>query len=476
MSESQPNIVVVVLDSVRFDRTSVGDQDRETTPNIERIADHSEGRSLDTAIAHARYTLPSSASILTGSAPGSHGIGFGSTSLDTTVPTVAEAFTAAGYETALVSNNHFVGPETGLDRGFATTTVLPNSPLGILKTVGISPVARWVGNIRRHSAGFETDKYRHSSAYLTTELINQQLDRLSAQSDPFFLYAHYNQTHRPYYPPLAWFDKYDDRFELSRHEAGDFSMDVHRNLVEKVANGCPFTDDEWETLRALYDAQLEYTDTFLGELFDRIQAMDEETIVVVTSDHGEHFGERGALGHKYVLDDALLRVPLVTAGLEIDPTDAPVQHTDLMRTLLEVANGPTEFVDGIDLRHETRPFAVSQDGPRSLEPLTEITPEFDASQFFPGAEGSLPARTSLRTRTHRYVRGADGTDALYQLPNEVDDRSDADPELLESLGAELDAWESTHEPINSDSGESDGELSAATKSRLMNMGYLEEEL
>ena len=476
MSESQPNIVVVVLDSVRFDRTSVGDQDRETTPNIERIADHSEGRSLDTAIAHARYTLPSSASILTGSAPGSHGIGFGSTSLDPTVPTVAEAFTAAGYETALVSNNHFVGPETGLDRGFATTTVLPNSPLGILKTVGIGPVARWVGNIRRHSAGFETDKYRHSSAYLTTELINQQLDRLSAQSDPFFLYAHYNQTHRPYYPPLAWFDKYDDRFELSRHEAGDFSMDVHRNLVEKVANGCPFTDDEWETLRALYDAQLEYTDTFLGELFDRIQAMDEETIVVVTSDHGEHFGERGALGHKYVLDDALLRVPLVTAGLEIDPTDAPVQHTDLMRTLLEVANGPTEFVDGIDLRHETRPFAVSQDGPRSLEPLTEITPEFDASQFFPGAEGSLPARTSLRTRTHRYVRGADGTDALYQLPNEVDDRSDADLELLESLGAELDAWESTHEPINSDSGESDGELSAATKSRLMNMGYLEEEL
>ena len=476
MSESQPNIVVVVLDSVRFDRTSVGDQDRETTPNIERIADHSEGRSLDTAIAHARYTLPSSASILTGSAPGSHGIGFGSTSLDPTVPTVAEAFTAAGYETALVSNNHFVGPETGLDRGFATTTVLPNSPLGILKTVGIGPVARWVGNIRRHSAGFETDKYRHSSAYLTTELINQQLDRLSAQSDPFFLYAHYNQTHRPYYPPLAWFDKYDDRFELSRHEAGDFSMDVHRNLVEKVANGCPFTDDEWETLRALYDAQLEYTDTFLGELFDRIQAMDEETIVVVTSDHGEHFGERGALGHKYVLDDALLRVPLVTAGLEIDPTDAPVQHTDLMRTLLEVANGPTEFVDGIDLRHETRPFAVSQDGPRSLEPLTEITSEFDASQFFPGAEGSLPARTSLRTRTHRYVRGADGTDALYQLPNEVDDRSDADPELLESLGAELDAWESTHEPINSDSGESDGELSAATKSRLMNMGYLEEEL
>jgi len=55
-------------------------------------------------------------------------------------------------------------------------------------------------------------------------------------------------------------------------------MDVHRNLVEKVANGCPFTDVEWETLRALYDAQLEYIDTFLGELFGRIQPMDDEII------------------------------------------------------------------------------------------------------------------------------------------------------------------------------------------------------
>jgi uncharacterized sulfatase len=274
------------------------------------------------------------------------------------MPTVAEAFSTAGYETSLVSNNHFVGPETGLDRGFDTTTVLPKSPVEILQTVGIGPLLRWVGNLRSHSAGFETDKYRHSSAYLTTELIDQQLDRLTNQSDPFFLYAHYNQTHRPYYPPLAWFDKYNDAFEMSRDEAGDFSMDVHRNLVEKVANGCPFSEDEWNTLRALYDAQLEYTDTFIGDLFDRIRATDEETIIVVTGDHGEHFGERGALGHKYVLDDALLRVPLVTAGLDVDSTDTPVQHTDMMRTLLEVADAPTQFVDGIDLRHETRQFAV----------------------------------------------------------------------------------------------------------------------
>lgn len=475
MTDSRPNIVVFVLDSVRYDRTSLGDHHRETTPELERIESRADGRSFERAIAHARYTLPSSASILTGSYPGDHCVGFGRNSLETTVSTVPEAFRAAGYATALVSNNHFVGPETGLNRGFETSTVLPKTPLGIAQTVGVGPVMRWLGNLRSHSAGLETDKYRHSSAYLTTALINQQLDAYASQSAPFFLYAHYNQTHRPYYPPLAWFDRYSTTFEMSRAEAGDFSMEVHRNLVEKVATGCQFTDDEWNTLRALYDAQIEYTDCFIGRLFDRIQAEFDNTIVVITGDHGEHFGEQGALGHKYILDDALLRVPLVTAGLDVDATEPPVQHTDLMRTLLELADAPTKFVDGVDLRHESRQFAVSQDGPRSLDPITEITPEFDAAQFFPNAEGSLPARTLLRTQSHQYVRGTDGTSVLYRMPDETIDRSEAEKELAQILGSELDEWQTTRDPISTDSDGS-RELSESTKSQLMNMGYLEDEL
>lgn len=470
----RPNIVVFVLDSVRYDRTSLAEGGPATTPNLERIADRADGRSYDTAIAHTRYTLPSSGSILTGRYPGDHGLGFGCNSLDPDIPTVAESLRGAGYTTALVSNNYFVSPETGLDRGFETTTVLPTSPVELLKTVGVKGVARWLANIRSHSAGFELDKYRHSGAYLTTQLVEQRLDALGESEEPFFLYVHYNQPHRPYYPPLSWFEKYGDRFEMSRREAGEFAMEVHDNLVEKVAEGCPFTDDEWATLRALYDAGIEYTDTFVGSLFDRIRAEFDDTVVVATADHGEHLGERGALGHKYVLDDAVLRVPLVTAGLDDAAAAGPVQHTDVMRTLLAEAGADCGFVDGVDLRDESRPFAVSQDGARSLDPLYEANPDFDATQFPCGAGGSLPRRTTIRTPTHRYVRGADDTSALFELPDETTDISAEVPETAATYDAELEAWLADHESVATTG--SDDAISASTKSRLQNMGYLDGEL
>lgn len=472
-----PNIVVIVLDSVRADRTSLAETDRDTTPNLRRIARRASGTVFPTAIAHTRYTLPSSASMLTGKYPGDHGVGFGSTSLDSSVPTVAASLRDAGYRTALVSNNHFVSPETALDHGFESTTVLPKDPIGVIRTVGIGRVARWLANISRHSAGPDPDKYRHSTAYLTTSLVHQQLDAFRDGSEPFFLYAHYNQTHRPYYPPLAWFDRYTDAFEMSRSQAGDFSMDVHENLVEHVAGGCPFTDDEWATLRALYDAQLEYTDGFVGDLFDRIQRYFGDTVFVVTSDHGEHLGERGALGHKYALDDALLRVPLVTAGLDVSSTTSPVQHTDVMQTLLAVAGVNNGFVDGIDLRTETRDVAVSQDGHRSLEPIYGANPGFDPSQFYPPADDSLPVRTSLRTPEYRYVQGTDGSCALYRLPDERRDVSDREPDVLASLAAKTDEWLGDHSTVDED-GPAQGtdDLSQAAKSRLMKMGYLENEV
>jgi len=469
----RPNVVVFILDSVRYDRTSLADRGASTTPNLRRIADRDDGRSFDTAIAHTRYTLPSSASILTGKYPGDHGIGFGSNSLDPSIPTVAEAFRDAGYRTALVSNNSFVSAETGLDRGFDTSTFLPNSLWGMLDAVGPRSLAKWLANIRRHSAGFETDKYRHSGAYLTTELVRQRLDALEASAEPFFLYVHYNQPHRPYYPPLRWFDRYSDRFEMSRGEAGDFVMSVHNNLVQKVAEGCQFTEDEWDTLLALYDAGIEYTDTFVGQLFDRIRDRFDDSIVVATADHGEHFGERGALGHKYVLDDALLRVPLVTAGLDIEATAGPVQHTDVMRTLLTEAGADAGIVDGVDLRRETRAAAVSQDAARSLEPLYEVNPEFDATKFLSADDGTLPCRTTLRTATHRYVRGADGTSALFRIPDERTDVSDDDPRTAAECDRRLTEWLADHDPVTDGD---DSSISAATKSRLQNMGYLEEEL
>lgn len=471
----RPNVLYLVLDSVRYDRTSVGGHHRNTTPNLQRIADTAEGRSFETAIAHGRYTATSTASMLTGRYPGQHRFGYDSTTLSSSAPTVPEAFRDAGYDTACISNNAFLNRETGLARGFEDFELLPNSPLDLLGTVGLGAMFRFLWNIRRHSGGFQRDSLRHSGAFLVTSLIEHQLDRLRSSERPFFLYAHYNQPHRPYYPPLAWFDTYAEDFQMSLHEAGEFSMDVHENMERYVTEGCPFTDDEWAVLKALYDTEIAYTDTFVGSLFDRVQAEFGDTVFVVTADHGEHFGERGALAHRYALDDALLHVPLVTSGLGLDDRPELVQHTDVMRTLLEQAGADSSFVDGVDLTRESREIAVSQDGGISLAPLREHDPDLDGDRFFPGAEESIPERTAVRTTSHRYVRSVDGTETLFALPDEETDVAEVERSVLSGLRSELSTWlegRRESEPTVAN----DGDITDGTRARLRDMGYLDEDL
>lgn len=477
---TQPNVVFLVLDSVRYDHTSVGGYHRDTTPNLQHIADLDDGVSFDTAIAHAKHTPKSVASILTGKYPAEHQLNYrsGSNKLDNSIPTVAEKFRDVGYATAGVSNNAWVSSDTNLSRGFEKFTLLPKSPMGLLRSVGVWPITKFLANIRRHSAGFQTDFHRHSAAFLLTSLIHKNLDELANKAKSFFLYAHYNETHRAYYPPKTWFDKYSEDFDMSNHDAGEFSMDVHYNLNNWVAQGCPFTDDQWSALTALYDTEIRYTDTFIGDLFQRIKNQFDDTIFIVTSDHGEHLGERGALAHRYVLDDALLRIPLVIFGLSVKSSKTPVQHSDVMRTVLELAGADASSIDGKDLRYHNREFAISQDSQSSLESLLQLNPDFDGERFFPGVDDTIPERTALRTDSYRYVRTVDGTEVLFEIPNESRDSNIAAdrPDIRSELMSKLDSWFDIHPTACHGGGDGPEEgLSQRTVNRLKQMGYIDDD-
>jgi len=265
---------------------------------------------------------------------------------------------------------------------------------------------------------------------------------------------------------------------MSPSEAVDFSMDVHNNLEQYVAEGLQLTEDQWAVLNALYDAQIEYTDQFIGKLFDYIQCRCKDTIVVVTADHGEHMGERGALGHKYALDDALLNVPLVTWGIDPASTEHPVQHTDVMRTLLQIAGAESEFVDGIDLRNETRECAISQDTSRSLEALHKHSSQLDPTQFFPDIDRTLPARTSLRTGSYRYTRETHEPKRLSELIDVNTHNNIVQPEVEAELNLKLDQWLKERQSLGLSTQEAadTDRISAPAKERLRQMGYLEEDL
>lgn len=473
--ENCPNVLFVTLDSVRHDHTSVHGYERDTTPSLRRIADRPDGATFDSCIAHGKHTPKSSASILTGTYPSVHRFGYEDNVLDPDIETIAERFSEAGYRTVCVSNNAFVSEETGFGRGFDDIVVVPKEPLDIIQTAGPVTTAKFLANIRRHSAGLSTDIHRHSGVYLTTAMVKQRLRQCEHADEPFFFYVHYNEPHRAYHPPLAWLDTFSDAYEMSPSEAGDFAMEVHHNLSEMVAQGCPFSDDEWAALKALYDAEIKYTDTFVGELFEMVEDRFAETITVVTADHGENFGERGALAHRFLLDEAIVHVPLVTHGFPADGTDQLVQHTDVMRTILDHVGADSDGVQGINLETESREFAISQDSKVWLEGLVDLNPEFDTRKFLDIDGMCLPDRSVLRTPEFALIEGVDGTSELYSLPDEATDVSDRYPDQYRELQEKLQTWLATEgQPTGTQRDRS--EISDDLKQRLSDMGYLEDEL
>lgn len=459
----RPNIVWITVDSVRSDHTTLDGYERDTTPTLESLA--SSGRGYKNCIAHGRSTLPSSGAILTGQAPSHTTLGITGDVLPESIRTVPERFAAAGYETACLSGNSFVGNDTELNRGFDRYQWLSSSTLHEL---GPGILLNYLFNIRKHSAGFTLDASKHSSPHLMNAVAKRWLDDLERGSDPFFFYLHYNEPHRPYYPPLPYRDLYTDEIEQGPVEAGETSMRVHQNLNEIIAEGADLSESDWDAIEAMYDAEIAYTDHMLGNLAERLKRIPEQTIVVITADHGELFGEYGLLSHKYILTDAVTRVPLVITGLQgtsLVPEESDlIQHVDVMWTLLELAGADTSDMLGINLRSERRERAVSQRGPPDFDQILQHNPEWDKHKFHDGL------LTSVRSQEWRYQRSDDCVE-LAALPNEYPDVLDQYPDIAAEMADWLEQWLENHgQPVASSR---EGEFSEATKRQLRELGYIE---
>jgi uncharacterized sulfatase len=218
----------------------------------------------------------------------------------------------------------------------------------------------------------------------------------------------------------------------------------------------------------MYDAEIAYTDEMIGRLIDWIDERQlGDTVVIVTADHGELFGEYGLLSHKFVLHDAVIRVPLVIKGLYNDlavDADDLVQHVDVMKTLLNLAGADTDGVLGYDLRSDRREFAISQRGPSDFQKILDHNSEWDHDRFH---EGLL---TALRTDGWKYQKSGRESE-LFDLPDESMDVSSTHTELAGELDVKLDSWMEKHgQPI----GESqEADFSNATKRQLRELGYID---
>ncbi|MDB9252937.1 sulfatase [Halorubrum ezzemoulense] len=464
----QPNIVWLTMESTRFDHTSMGGYYRNTTPNIQKIANDSFGVSFSSCMANATWTLPSSASILTGNYPSYHKAGMGNGAIPNDLPTLPEKLEEAGYATSCFSTHSYLSPGTNLDRGFTDFHWLTKS--NILNEIGMKPFIKYLFNIRSCGGGLSLETNRHKTDFLLLEAAKDDISELSKQKRPFFQYVHLVSPHHPYQPPIPFIKEIVNGTDLDAGEVMKTSSWMHENFHQLIADGLDLSENERNSIIAAYDAEIKYTDYLIGELFDYIQEnISEETLLVITSDHGEFFGERGMLSHKIALDDPVHHVPLVIHGMNSEYIEEGqlIQHIDVTRTVAELANANTTPFHGHDFREKDRDFAVIQQSDSStrvhFEKLEELNPEFDRTQYH---QGDVDV---IRDDDYKYISSK--TKEELRSITGSEEQVIEDPQKLEEYSVKLKQFLSEYGGSYSDS-EYSGDYSSKMEQQLENLGYL----
>ncbi|GAB3687908.1 hypothetical protein GCM10028857_21500 [Salinarchaeum chitinilyticum] len=270
---------------------------------------------------------------------------------------------------------------------------------------------------------------------------------------PFFTWLHYMDVHYPFMPPAEHLAALDID-PPSKRRIAKLNGLMHENPDQ-------ITESDREQLLDLYRAELHYTDAEIGRVLDRLAEANEleDTIVVVTGDHGEAFGEHGRYGHHPYLYDELLRVPLILNG----PGLGAGTVVDDQVSLIDI--GPTLY----DLTGVETPEAVQGE---SLVPLIDGEESDERVALCTALGGdTLAART---TEWKCFWRVRDGEVELYDLeedPEETNDVSAQRPEVVERFKGELESYLEAAEATDIDLPEPT--VSSETKGRLRDLGYVE---
>jgi arylsulfatase A-like enzyme len=351
-----PNVLLIIWDTVRGQSLSVYGYERPTTPFLEAFA--REGTKFDLAISTAPWTLPSHAAMFTGHRPRDVVTNVFNPIVDT-FPTLAAALARQGYVTGgFVANLAYTTREHGLSRDFSHYEDYPISLGTVIITSRLGKVIADQGFVRRFLNYYdELDRKR------AADVNRQFLAWVDGRGNrPFFAFLNYYDAHRPYTPE----EPYRTRFV--RDSSGRFHPRLsHLNFKDA-------SRDEIRWMQDNYDATLAYQDEqvrrLLGELKRR--GMLDNTLVIVSSDHGEHFGDHNRLGHMNSLYRQLLQVPLIMrlpgkipAGQVVT---APVTLSDLPRTILDLAG--VSDTAGIPGRPMTRYWnSAGQDTAGAADPV-----------------------------------------------------------------------------------------------------------
>lgn len=389
----RPDVLLISVDTLRADAILNPDV---PTPNLDAL----RARSLQAAYGHATTpsTLPSHVTMMLGVTPLKHGaytnLGF---MPESDMATLGESFQEAGYRTLGTAANGLLHSYTGFDRGFEVlVNVAPHhARAGSPKKVTASG-RRMVW----YSAGLSDSRALAISKVLAQrrfpvedgsvvedeaifaenvrDLALSYLDDLYQEDTPYFYFLHFMAPHTPYLASPEFRGKLSANLDLpERYRKFDPGTTQFCNEVgADIRTGHADAPAGLRYLHALYNEEVMMTDAALGQVFARIEESGRPTVILFTSDHGEHFGENEFMMHGNTVFAPVLEVPFFIAGPGIEPGIMPTtpRLTDIPLTLLRAAGYPIEeFGEGRDLLD------------RTLEPTVDIAIHEDKGAVY--AEG-----------------------------------------------------------------------------------------
>ena len=453
---SMPNLLLIVIDTLRADHLGAYGYPRQTSPTIDRLA--SAGVVFENALSQAPWTAPSLASLFTGLYPSAHGLdtspmwrrgGRSSDAnhlpfsvqkvLEPVYLTLAEHLRSGGYRTAGFVSNVYSNSIFGFAQGFDHFDDQHRD------------YSRTVGRTKRRAGD-------------TNVAVFQWLDAVPAE--PFFLLVHYNDPHWPYHP-LEPYGQEWGAGESDRLTAAETTALVQQG--GEPIHGLSATD--LAHIEALYDGEIAYLDAQIGKLLERVDSRVSERplFVVLTADHGEEFLDHGSASHGHTLFQEQLHVPLIIhSPTRFAPrrVSAPVRLIDVAPTLVDLV--------GLD--------ALPDIQGESLRALLEGQGTSGPASALSEATYGRPLQ-ALRTAGNLKLihEAATGVSELFDLntdPKEQYDLAESRPAVTARLRSELEAL--TRESRRRRAGVSSANaasvvLDSETTERLRALGYVEDD-
>ncbi|MEO8139179.1 MAG: sulfatase [Gemmatimonadota bacterium] len=418
-----PNVLLIIFDTVRSMNVSSYGYNLPTTPRLTELAQR--GVQFDWAISTAPWTTPSHATLFTGRFGREHRADWLTPMVDT-VTTLAEALSAGGYRAAGFTGNMIrTGWEFGLDRGFGRYEDFIPSVKQILNH---SELLRFVSRLARVRGFLVSSQVlgRKHADEVAGGLLNW-LDRPSGR--PFFAFVNFFDVHAPYIPVEPY--------------ATQFGVPTRTPTLRERLRGLRYPPRSEDHTVARYDANIARIDDWLGRLLAELDRrhLSENTLIIVTADHGEEFNEHEIWGHGESLYLPALHVPLIAVWPGHLPTGLRVPETvslrDVPATILELAQvGSGGRIPGQSLAWAWTDAAA----PSPALAFSEVS-RGKGSARVPSAKGDM---YSVVADSFHFIRNGDGVEELYQIhadPLEAEDLIHrASPAVVGSLRAELDRF------------------------------------